>query len=191
MHVMPGPRWKALLIMRTCLIGFFEENAGKLFRGVQEISRRSTSEQRAAHNARYARPTLESSCDNDHGMKRWHHLGDLKEIFQFQKSLIFILGGYVWNVIFSIIFQFWMTIDIKERYMHTEWFGVEMLWSFLWSQYQLFCICVLFCFGSRKIWCSPVADKVGTASHSTFHLHVPRPPCGSPLSHTNTTARKI
>ena len=44
---------------------FFEENAGKLFRGVREISRRSTSEQRAAHNARYARPTLKSSCDNE------------------------------------------------------------------------------------------------------------------------------
>ena len=72
---------------------FFEENARKLLRGVREISRRSTSEQRAAHNTRYARPTLESSCDNEHipsdGIKSWHQLGDLKEIFSVSKQLDF------------------------------------------------------------------------------------------------------
>ena len=40
---------------------FFEENTGKLLRGVSEISQRSTSQQKA----RYARPTLESSSDNE------------------------------------------------------------------------------------------------------------------------------
>ena len=146
---------------------------------------------------------LESSCDNE-DIPPWHkEVTPIKRckrgILKFQKSLIFILGGYIWNVIFSIIFQFWMSIYKKERaqerYMHRECVCVEMLWSKIRICAMVSIKIILFLCSvlaqPRKIWCSPVADKVGTASHSTFHLHVPRPPCGSPLSHTNTTAKKI
>ena len=67
MRVMPGPRWRVLLIIRTCLIGVlrktqgnYSEESGKLVGGVP------------ANKGQHIMCVMPGprSYDNDHGIKR-------------------------------------------------------------------------------------------------------------------------